>query len=165
MQFYTQNGWAGERYEETKNLSTAQVAKLIRKELLAAYGKKCSISVRTDNYAGGSSIRVRLSKFAICPFTEGWLALRKDNANTYPQPERYVPEVKEMLAHMEAIGNAYRYSDSDGMIDYFSTNFYYDAGLDWEEEKRWIEGAEQKIYKENQDSTSVQTENPTDGGE
>ena len=43
--------------------------------------------------------------------------------------ERLVPEAKAMMTDVVEFINSYRYDDSDGMIDYFSTNFYYDVSV------------------------------------
>ena len=42
---------------------------------------------------------------------------------------RLVPEAKEMMTDVVELINSYRYDDSDGMIDYFSTNFYFDVSV------------------------------------
>src|SRR5699024_7860683 len=42
---------------------------------------------------------------------------------------RLVPEAKAMMTDVVELINSYRYDDSDGMIDYFDTNFYYDVSV------------------------------------
>ncbi len=42
----------------TRTIDTAEVARLIRKDLKAVFGNSVKFSVRTSRYAGGSSIRV-----------------------------------------------------------------------------------------------------------
>lgn len=41
-----------------RHIENTEVAKLVRKDLRATFGKGVKFSVRTDKYAGGSSIRV-----------------------------------------------------------------------------------------------------------
>jgi hypothetical protein len=130
MEFYTQNGWAGEEYEKTKNLSTSEIAQLIRKEIRERF-PKVKASVRTSYFSGGSSIDVRLRVLPFNPITVDF----DPKDNSYPSKQRYTEECLALLRDIKAIGDKYRYNDSDGMIDYFSTNFYFDVALDWELER------------------------------
>lgn len=41
----------------------------------------------------------------------------------------FVPATLEKLQKINEIVSAYRYNDSNGMVDYFNTNFYYDISI------------------------------------
>jgi len=127
---YTRNAWAGEKYKVTKGMSTAQIAKLIRSELKEKF-PKVKFSIRTQLYAGGSSINVHIKWLPFNPLNPAW------NKNDYDlrAAPRYKAECTELLKDVEHIVNQYRYSDSDGMVDYFDTNFYSHVSLDWEYER------------------------------
>jgi len=58
-EFYTQHGWKGELYEETRHLGTVGIAKLIRKRFKNEF-PGCKFSVTTESYSGGSAITVAL---------------------------------------------------------------------------------------------------------
>jgi hypothetical protein len=93
----------GNKYEETKNLTTTQIAALVRRELRAAQktrGFRCS--VKTDHFSGGSAIRVRLD------FPED--ADRVNAATT-------IQWAREIL-------DQYNRQDVDLLTDYFDVRFY-----------------------------------------
>lgn len=64
--FYTSNGWKGEKYETTKDLSTTEIAKLIRKEIKECF-PNIKVSVRTQYFSGGSSIDVYITNAGFKP--------------------------------------------------------------------------------------------------
>lgn len=37
----------------------------------------------------------------------------------------YTPQTMEIIKKVNSIINAYRYDESNAMVDYFDTNFYY----------------------------------------
>ena len=48
-----------------------------------------------------------------------------DNQKKYFLKNCYTPEITKIIKDVDNYVNSYRYDDSDGMIDYFDTNFYY----------------------------------------
>jgi hypothetical protein len=78
------------------------------------------VSVRTDLYAGGGAIRVKLS---------GW-----DSERVYaPEGDGYfdmTDEAKNVMYRVEAIREAYNRNASDSMVDYFEVTYY--GGTDWD---------------------------------
>lgn len=131
--FYTQNGWQGENYD--RNLSTTDIAKLIRQYVKQAYPLH-KFSVTREYFSMGSSIHVALMEAPHPVFAEGKATAdaHVQNAPAYFEPSRrtYGDEPRCVLTE-QAIGvlkdvqqfiNSYNYNDSDSMIDYFSTNFY-----------------------------------------
>lgn len=166
--FYTANGWAGSKYEEVKDLTTVEIAKLIRKDLKAEF-PECKFSVTSHSASMCSEISVSLmeSPYPAYMTAEEIREARKDSSlwNNYSHPlnEHYninvngkyynvnfmtnfteqrgltdeefeafcntvnIPteKITSILKKADAIVNKYRYSDCDGMVDYFDTNFYY----------------------------------------
>lgn len=131
---YTGYGWEGEKYK--KGRRTTDTAKLIRKELRVRF-PQVKASVRTQYFAGGSSIDIRIMECGFNPVNP------KFDPNDYQAPmyrnPRYTEEGRQLLKDTREIGDSYRFDDSDGMIDYFNTNFYFDVVFAWEREKEWKE--------------------------
>jgi hypothetical protein len=92
----------GTKYEATKDLDIAEVAKLVRKDLKEAY-PRYKFSVRIDRFSMGQSLDVVVSNSG--------LSRHSDAANGL---ERKVKEIVD----------AYNFDDSDSMTDYFHVAFY-----------------------------------------
>jgi hypothetical protein len=92
----------GTKYETTKDLDVAEIAKLVRKDLKQAY-PKYKFSVRIDRYSMGQSLGVVASNSG--------LSTHSDAAN---ELERKIKEIVD----------AYNFDDSDSMSDYFHVAFY-----------------------------------------
>ena len=123
-QFYTQCGWAGNKYD--CNLTTKDIAERIRAYIKEAY-PIYKFSVTTKYFSGGSEINVCLMEapeevFVKMPRRgEKYMqicSMREDR-------EELTPLANEILRDVDHFINSYRYDDSDGMIDYYDTNFYY----------------------------------------
>ena len=89
----------------------------------------CKWSVRYSSYSGGSSIHVALMEAPYNVFVDGVEKHAAVNQYHFDMDDRYVPKAHAMIQDVIDFINSYRYSDSDGMIDYFDTNFYYDASV------------------------------------
>lgn len=124
--FYTQNGWAGKNYKCGR--STKEITEIIRSYLKEAYSD-CKWSVRYSSYSGGSSIHVALMEAPYNVFVDGVEKHAAVNQYHFDMDDRYVPKAHAMIQDVIDFINSYRYDDSDGMIDYFSTNFYYDVSV------------------------------------
>jgi hypothetical protein len=127
----------GSKYEQTKNLRTAEVAKLIRADIKAALkagelpaGTK--VSVKTDTFAGGTAIRITVTACPLQIWTEEFL---KSDPNKFFEGDRRTPEAVALLAKLETFHSAYNYDRSDIQSDYFSVRYYGDASFDWRLEK------------------------------
>jgi len=144
MKFYTKHGWKGDNYERGRDIT--DIAKLIRTELKSRF-PKCRFGVRIQRYAGGQSLTVHLMSApfeAFAPDNEystgrgsqlNGYQLKKDYPGTaekagYCNGSVLTREAWEAMQYAVRYVNSYRYDDSDGMIDYFSTNFYthYEIG-------------------------------------
>lgn len=87
--FYTANGWAGSKYEEVRNLTTVEIAKLIRKDLKAEF-PECKFSVTSHSASMCSEISVSLmeSPYPAYMTAEEIREARKDSSlwNDYSHP-------------------------------------------------------------------------------
>jgi len=115
MEFYTSYGWAGEKYEQTEDLPLKEIAKRIKAEINEKY-PDVKVSIRSEYYSGGCGIDIKILSV---PFSK-----IINDSNIMERDRYYTPEAKSLLEGIQKIADQYRYSDSDGQIDYFSTNFH-----------------------------------------
>lgn len=123
MNFYTQNGWAGSNYDS--KLSTKEISAKVR-----AYAKKnfpgFKFSIRTEY--GTSSMYIELKSGTNVPFIEGSRSAERGYMSTMSSVKAWEDELTpKVFAALNAVSNyasSFRYNDSDGMQDYFDTNFY-----------------------------------------
>lgn len=127
-EFYTQNGWKGENY--SSNLGTKEIAAIIRNYVKEIYSD-CKFSVRYESYSGGSSFSVRLMEAPFNIFEDG-RELESLSINQYhlgASTQGMTENASKMIIDIVDLINSYRMDDSDGMIDYFHTNFYYSVAI------------------------------------
>ena len=133
-EFYTRNGWKGEKYD--RELSTKDAAKLIRRDIRLKYGKDLKTSVRTEHFAGGSAINIKVKDWVQNPINPDWYPKGQWNS-IYNQ--RYTEDGRQLLHDLKEIANQYRWEDSDSMIDYCSCNFYLSVSSDYAFERKAID--------------------------
>jgi hypothetical protein len=130
----------GSKYEATRNLDIAEIAKRMRADIKAlglAAGIKTS--VRTRRYSGGQAIDITITAlpegFAIlCDATASWYKQfpgREHEAPGYMDNQRS-EELRTLIRQLERIHGSYNRDNSDSMTDYFDVRFYGSVGLDWE---------------------------------
>lgn len=124
--FYTQNGWAGKNYKSGR--TTKEIAEIIRTYLKEVYSD-CKWSVRYSSASMCTSISVALMEAPYQVFVDENETHIDLNQYYMDREERLVPKAKAMMTDVVEFINSYRYDDSDGMIDYFDTNFYYDVSV------------------------------------
>jgi len=142
--FYTDSGWAGEKYDDA--LTIKEIAKLVRAELRARF-PDCKFSVKTEYFSMGSAIHVSLMA---APFR----ALA-DEAKTHTQVSnhginedaRLTTDAKTVMVKVGKIVNGYNYDDSDSMVDYFDTNFYFHLNIGKWDRPFEIKAAKKKVSK------------------
>ena len=125
MDFYTQNGWAGSNYDS--KLSTKEIAAKVR-----SYAKKnfpgFKFSVRSEWSIYTSSMYIELKSGPCVPFVEGSRIAERGYMSTMSSVKAWEDELTpKVFAALNAVSNyasSFRYNDSDGMQDYFDTNFY-----------------------------------------
>jgi hypothetical protein len=145
---YTQNAWEGSNYRANQNLSITEIAKLVRAKLKEQY-PACKFSVTVEKYSGGCSMSVALmaAPFAAIATPDADKIPSKDltwgteqaikswqycvdrqyhQVNQYYINDSYymTDEAKEVMQAVNNFANSFNFDDSDGMIDYFHTNFY-----------------------------------------
>lgn len=125
MSFYTANGWAGSNYDS--KLSTKEIAAKVR-----SYAKKnfpeFKFSVRSEWSMYADSMAVELKSGPCVPFAEGSRSAERGYMSTMSNVKAWKDELTpEVFAALNSVSNyasSFRYDDSDGMQDYFDTNFY-----------------------------------------
>lgn len=125
MNFYTANGWAGSNYDS--KLSTKEIAAKVR-----SYAKKnfpgFKFSVRSEWSMYTGSMYIELKSGPCVPFVEGPRSAERGYMSTCSSVEPYknelTPEMFKVLDAVTTYASSFRYDDSDGMQDYYDTNFY-----------------------------------------
>lgn len=124
MKNYTGYATCGSKYEQTKNLSSTELAKLIRKELKSAL-PKCKFSVTTDVGSLYCCYNIALMSSPvdvfIKPIEDDYLQV---NHFSIERDDRITKAGKDILNTAIKLVKQYHYNDSDPMIDYCNTNFY-----------------------------------------
>lgn len=125
MNFYTANGWAGSNYDS--KLSTKEIAAKVR-----SYAKKnfpgFKFSVRSEWSMYTDSMYIELKSGPCVPFVEGSRSAERGYMSTISTVKGWenelTPEMFKVLDAVTTYASSFRYNDSDGMQDYFDTNFY-----------------------------------------
>lgn len=125
MSFYTANGWAGSNYDS--KLSTKEIAAKVRTYAKKNFpGFKFSVRSEWSMYAG--SMYIELKSGPCVPFIEGSRSAERGYMSTMSNVKAWKDELTpEVFAALNSVSNyasSFRYDDSDGMQDYFDTNFY-----------------------------------------
>ncbi len=125
MNFYTVNGWAGSNYDS--KLQTKDIAKKVRE-----YTKKnfpgFKFSVRTEWSMYTDSMYIELKEGTCIPFVDGSRSAERGYMSTMNTVKGWenelTPEMFKVLDAVTTYASSFRYDDSDGMQDYYDTNFY-----------------------------------------
>lgn len=125
MNFYTANGWAGSNYDS--KLSTKEIAAKVR-----SYAKKnfpeFKFSVRSEWSMYTDSMYIELKSGPCVPFVEDSRSAKRGYMSTMSSVKAWkdelTPEMFKVLDAVTTYASSFRYDDSDGMQDYFDTNFY-----------------------------------------
>lgn len=125
MNFYTATGWAGSNYDS--KLSTKEIAAKVR-----SFAKKnfpgFKFSIRTEWSMYTDSMYIELKEGTCIPFVEGSRSAERGYMSTMSPvkgwEDELTPEMFKVLDAVTTYASSFRYDDSDGMQDYFDTNFY-----------------------------------------
>lgn len=125
MNFYTANGWAGSNYDS--KLSTKEIAARVR-----AFAKKnfpgFKFSIRTEWSMYTNSMYIELKAGTCIPFIEGSRSAERGYMSTMNTVKGWkkdlTPEMFKVLDAVTTYASSFRYDNSDGMQDYYDTNFY-----------------------------------------
>lgn len=157
MSFYTANGWAGSNYDS--KLTTKEIAAKVR-----AYAKKnfpgFKFSVRSEWSMYTDSMYIELKSGPCVPFIGGSRSAERGYMSTMSNVKAWKDELTpEVFAALNAVSNyasSFRYDDSDGMQDYFDTNFYLSIKVS--DEYKVIEPKAKKssVKPENEEAKEVE---------
>lgn len=125
MNFYTANGWAGSNYDS--KLSTKEIAAKVR-----VFAKKnfpgFKFSVRSEWSMYTDSMYIELKEGTCISFVEGSRSAERGYMSTMNTvkgwEDELTPEMFKVLDAVTTYASSFRYDDSDGMQDYYDTNFY-----------------------------------------
>lgn len=125
MNFYTQNGWSGSNYDS--KLSTKEIASKVR-----SYAKNnfpgFKFSVRSEWSMYTDSMYIELKEGTCIPFVSGSRSAERGYMSTMSTvkgwEDELTPEMFKVLDAVTVYANSFKYDDSDGMQDYYDTNFY-----------------------------------------
>jgi hypothetical protein len=135
---YTGHKWAGSEYRP--NLDVKEIAKRIRvqiKEHIAANKlPKGKYSVVIERFAGGRAINITVKEFEFPILDPEGVRLRQGDPNSGHSIPYYSLIALLTQETLEGLLNAFRMDDSDGMIDYFRTNFYGHVRFNYDLENR-----------------------------
>ena len=156
MNFYTANGWAGSNYDS--KLSTKEIAAKVR-----VFAKKnfpeFKFSVRSEWSMYTDSMYIELKAGTCIPFIEGSRSAERGYMSTMSSVKGWekdlTPEMFKVLDAVTTYASSFRYDDSDGMQDYYDTNFYLSIKVC--DEYKVVEPKEKKIAskKEKEETTNV----------
>jgi hypothetical protein len=149
MNFYTANGWAGSNYDS--KLSTKEIAAKVR-----SFAKKnfpgFKFSVRSEWSMYTDSLHIELKEGTCIPFVEGSRSAERGYMSTMNTVKGWekdlTPEIFKVLDAVTTYASSFRYDDSDGMQDYYDTNFYLSIKV----------GDEYKVIEPKAKKSSVKTE-------
>ena len=121
--FYTSNGWAGKNYDS--NLKGKDIAAKVR-----AFVKKefpdFKFSIRSKWGMQADTIYITVLSGPVPALCEGNTRSYESCVSGFDDAYkgRITDEMLAVLDKVHSFVSSFRYSDCDGMIDYFDTNFY-----------------------------------------
>lgn len=125
----TTNSRTGSRYDETRTLDVADVARLIRSDIKQAVKdgklpKGPRYSVRTSRFSGGCSIDINVTNWdgdcRVLGSDPGSCSDHPDFADSYV----YTAEADAAVKVLRSITQAYNRDNSDSQTDYYEVKFY-----------------------------------------
>lgn len=131
--------------------TTKECAALIRGEVKAllksgAISKGTKVSVRFDQFSGGSSIDVRVTQVPQGFLIFSWDYLAWEAAHPHEdyfyKGDRYSEEATALLTRLRGVVEQYQRKDIDSLSDYFNVNFWDHVEFD-----HHIEQAERDRFK------------------
>lgn len=141
------NKFEGSKYN--RNLSTTEIAKLIRQDIKDAQKrgtlpKTLKVSVRSEYYSGGSSIDAYITALpeGVAIHTPEYIQATDNLKNPvpydfHPKPAVYTEAVQSYLDILNLVVNSYNMDNSDSMTDYFHVKFYGHVGIHYELESKF----------------------------
>lgn len=142
QRFYNAGHWRGSKYEESRRLGLAEIAKLMRQDIKIArkVGKvapgttdlavldpiadapaQIKISIRSGYFSGGGAIDVTISNV---PAEWGWTEQEVDDGYGNQMRKVATPAMAAFKEAIEQIHRAYNYDNSDTQADYFERHYW-----------------------------------------
>lgn len=133
----------GSKYDATKNLNRAEIAKLIRADIkaLVADGTlpKAKYSVRVRSFSGGGAIDIKYSHVV----EDGFMLHNAERlefdivhgSREFTRLPLYSERATHITKTLDSIMSAYNFDGSDSQSDYFHVRFYGHAVVCWEWER------------------------------
>jgi hypothetical protein len=142
----------GSKYQATRDLDIAEIAKLVRKDIKAAQAlgllpAEATFAVRIDRFSGGQSLDVTLTGM---PDTWTYVSpgLEPDYANYVPAHGGYTDEAEAAIKTLRSIVFTYNYDGSDIQSDYFNVRFYGHVKIQDEREQAfWVKERERQAAR------------------
>jgi hypothetical protein len=125
------NNFTGSKYELTRDLSLAEINKMIRADIKAAVKSGDLPAAKYAVTKSGNAIRVAISSlpFAVLNPAAFYLCGEWPTIRGIAR-ERWTAEAIATREVVQEIVNAYNYDRSESMTDYFDTRFYLTVDLD-----------------------------------
>lgn len=110
-------------------MNVADVAKAVREDVkqaikLGGLPEGIKVSVTIDRFAGGQSLRVKITEAPFQVLNPERLQFDRDHPHSYPTLPLQTEQAKEVERRIEAIVGAYNQDRSDSQSDYFDKDFY-----------------------------------------
>lgn len=127
--YYTPNATEGRFYEQTKNLSLTEIAKLVRADIKLAVKagklpKDIKVSVRSEYFSNGCALEINWS-------SPTYKYIEVETYGEDYELNYYSAEREAIDQELKAITNLYNYHDCDAQIDYFNVRFYCNPSDDY----------------------------------
>lgn len=121
--FYTSNGWAGKNYDH--NLNGKDIAAKVRAFVKNEF-PDFKFSVRSKFGMQADTIYITVLSGPIPALCDGNTRSHEAVYLSFGEAHkgRITDEMLAVLGKVHSFVSSFRYSDCDGMIDYFDTNFY-----------------------------------------
>lgn len=128
-------GWQGTKYESTRSMSNAQVAKLIRADIQDAIDKgllpPMDVSVVVKASRTSSSILVRINRIdaGVQVLNPEWVKAIEGGMSRSDARElgEYTRDGQGILESVRAIYNRFNLDNSDSQTDYYNVRYYGDV--------------------------------------
>lgn len=114
----------GNRYEETKDLDIAEIAKMIRQEFSALK--------KSGDVASHFKLSVRISRYSMGRSIDSTLTWDPAQAIDFTHGDFASEEVLRVQRSVEALIDSFNYDNSQSEVDYFDVRFYGHVRIDFQ---------------------------------
>jgi len=159
---YTGN-YKGRKYQETRDMDIAEIAKLIRNDIRDAIRKKRlpahpKYSVTIERYSMGQSVTVRVKNILPLRILNEETVIDELSYKSF-RGSRFNQTGRNMENILTDICRHYDFNESDSMTDYFHSRFHVSVSLETDPEYSLIK-SEYERQKESERTLAVRSERP-----